>query len=237
MVPTATTPSRWPAGSLLAGVGMVGALVVFALVRYPANLHAPGAAIYLSAFCVMFALYLGLGGWAVHRPQAGAALGTLMGLAAGAFWSGEIWVGGPARLDAALERSLGGTFALVAAAVTVLAGVLSGLRWRDPGVAMRTGLFAGLVSGVAVFCFAVVMTLTNLGVLSSRYDYQQQFAAGASHAPDMATFLVGDILAAGIAHLVINLILGLIGGGLGAAAATGLGRPRAAVVADGPPAG
>jgi hypothetical protein len=197
---------------------------VFTLVRYPANLHGPGTAVYLFAFCAMFALYLGLAGRAARRPRPGAVLGTLMGLAAAAFWSGEIWVGGPAKLDGTLEKSLGGSFALVAAAVTVFAGVLSALRRRDAGAAMRTGLFAGLVSGVAVFCFAVVMTLTNLGVLSTRHDYQQQFATGHSHAPDMATFLVGDILAAGIAHLVINLILGLIGGGLGAAVASSFGR-------------
>jgi hypothetical protein len=32
----------------------------------------------------------------------------------------------------------------------------------------------------------------------------------------MPTFLVGDILAAVAAHLIINLVVGLIGGGVGA---------------------
>lgn len=224
MIPT-PAPARWPAWSLLAGVGTVGALVVFTLVRYPGNLHDPGAAVYLAAFCTMFALYLGLAGLATRRPRPGPALGMLVGLAAAASWSVEIWAGGPAKLDAAVESAVGGSFALLAVAVTISAGVLSGLRWRDTGAAMRAGLFAGLVSGVAVFCFAVVMTLTNLGVLGTRDDYQRQFATGHSHAPDMATFLVGDILAAGISHLVINLVLGLIGGGLGAAVASALGRP------------
>ena len=32
----------------------------------------------------------------------------------------------------------------------------------------------------------------------------------------MVTYLVGDVLTAAAAHLVINLILGLAGGGLGA---------------------
>jgi hypothetical protein len=39
----------------------------------------------------------------------------------------------------------------------------------------------------------------------------------------MATYLVGDILGAVAAHLVINLALGLLGGGIGAAAARSAG--------------
>jgi hypothetical protein len=151
-----------------------------------------------------------------------------MGLAAAVAWSMEIWVGGPAKLDRPVEQALGATFALLAVAVTVAAGIVAGLRTRSPRAAMRAGLFAGLVSGVTVFCFAVVMTLTNLTVLASRDDCRHQFAASHSHPPDMATFLVGDILATGIAHLVINLVLGLIGGGLGAFAAAMLNRTDSA---------
>jgi len=225
---TTVTPPRWPAWSLLAGVGAVAALVVFTLVRYPGNLREPAAAFYLAALGAMVALYLGLAGLAVRRPRPGSALGALVGLAAAAAWSVELWVGGPAKLDRAIERAVGGSFALLAVVLTVSAGVLSGLRRRETGAALRAGLFAGLVSGVVVFCFAVVMTLTNLAVLGSRDDYQRQFATG--HSPDMATFLVGDILAAGISHLAINLVLGLIGGGLGAAVASARRRPHAAPV-------
>lgn len=50
---------------------------------------------------------------------------------------------------------------------------------------------------------------------------------GRSHAPDMATFLVTDALAVGVSHLAINLMLGLVGGRLGALIALGLGScPR-----------
>jgi hypothetical protein len=51
---------------------------------------------------------------------------------------------------------------------------------------------------------------------------------GSDHAPDIATYLVGDILAAVGAHLIINLFLGLLGGGLGALIARAA-RPAAAV--------
>ncbi|MFC0555433.1 hypothetical protein ACFFHJ_31510 [Planotetraspora thailandica] len=227
MIPDASPP-RWPAWSLLAGVGAAAALAVFSLVRYPANLHDPVAPASLIALGAMIALYLGFAGWALRRPRTGRALGTLVGLAAAAAWSVEIWAGGPAKLDRPVEQAVGGTFALLAVAVTVAAGVLAGVRIHDPGAALRAGLFTGLSSGVAVFCFAVVMTLTNLDVLGTRDDYRRQFATGGSHAADMATFLVGDILAAGVAHLVINLVLGLIGGGLGALAASWVSRPGTA---------
>jgi hypothetical protein len=51
-------------------------------------------------------------------------------------------------------------------------------------------------------------------MLGIRDDYRAQF--GASRAPDMATFLAGDILAAPISHLLIKLVLGLGGGAVGA---------------------
>jgi len=219
---------RWLAWSLLIAVGAVVAVTVFSLARYPAILSDPATPLSLVALCAIVACYLGLAGWALRHPGAGHLLGTLMGLAAAVAWSMEIWVGGPAKLDRPVEQALGATFALLAVAVTVAAGIVAGLRTRSPRAAMRAGLFAGLVSGVTVFCFAVVMTLTNLTVLASRDDYRHQFAASHSHPPDMATFLVGDILATGIAHLVINLVLGLIGGGLGAFAAAMLNRTDSA---------
>jgi hypothetical protein len=215
-------PPRWPAWLLLTGLGAVGGLFAFSLMRYPGTLHEPGAPVYLVAVCLIFAVYLGLAGRAVRRPGTGRALGAFIGLAAAASWSAEIWAGGPANLDRSAESAVGGAFALLAVATTVSAGIVAGARYRSPGAALRGGLIAGLISGVAVFCFAVVMTLTNLGVLGTRDDYRRQFAT--SHAPDMATFLVGDILAAVIAHLMINMILGLIGGGLGALVATSVRR-------------
>jgi hypothetical protein len=75
------------------------------------------------------------------------------------------------------------------------------------------------------FCCGVVMTLSSLDVLATRADYRHEFAA--SSAPDIATYLVSDILAATTAHLAINLVLGLAGGGIGALVARASGRPSA----------
>ena len=122
---------RWPAWSLLIATGAIPALAVFSLVRYPANVHEPAAPLGLAALAVLLAGYLGLTGWALRRPGDGELLGTALGLLAAAGWSAEIWVGGPARLDRPLERTLGATFALFAVAATVAAGIVAGLRTRS----------------------------------------------------------------------------------------------------------
>src|SRR5262245_4189344 len=234
--------SRWPAWSMLAGTCPVAALVGYSLLRYPHTLDDPVAPAYIVLLSGLLATYLGLAGWALRRVRPGSSAGTLVGVLAAVAWSVEIWAGGPSNLDGRLESIVGGSFALLAVAITLAAGVLAGARERGARVlasarardarvlagrgvatAMWAGLFAGLASGIGVFCFAVAMTLTNLGILGARADYQRQFATGHSHAPDMATFLVGDGLAAGTAHLVINLVLGLIGGGLGALVSNALG--------------
>jgi hypothetical protein len=150
----------------------------------------------------------------VRRPLAGRAGGTLVGLLAGGLWSVQIWAGGPAMLDRAAERVTGAIFAALAVGVTIAAGVFVGVRRGDPGTALRGGVFAGLTSGVVVFFAGTLMTLATLRTLGTRADYRRQFAG--SHAADMATWLVGDILAAVVAHLVINLVFGVIGGVIGA---------------------
>ncbi len=207
---------RWPSWFLLIALGAVVSVTGYSLLRYPGNLDDPGAPVYLAALGVILAGYLALAGWALRRPADGRVLGTAFGLAAALAWSIEIWAGGPADLSRSVEKAFGATFALLAVAITVAAGITAALRTGRRGAALPAGLFAGLVSGVTLFCSAVVLTLLNLGVLAARADYRQQFAADRSHPADIATFLVGDILAAAVAHLLINVVLGMLGAGLGA---------------------
>jgi hypothetical protein len=220
---TAVTPlTRWPGLLLLAGIGSVIAVAGLALIRYPSNVHDHDAAAYLAALAAAVVGYLAFAAWALGSRPAGDVRGVVFGLVAGAAWATEIWAGGPARLGRPSEHAVGATFALLACAVTFAAGITAGIRARQARAALRAGLFAGTVSGVAVFCFAVLMTLTNLGVLTTRADYRREFAA--AHASDMATFLIGDILAAGVAHLAINALLGLLGAAAGALVALALNR-------------
>jgi len=205
---------RIPAVVVLAGAVVAVVLIVVSSLRYPAIFRLSGAGIVLTLTVVMLLGYAGCGLWAPRRPAAGHQTGLIWGALAGAMWSAEIWCGGPARLSYPAEQALGTTFMLLAVVATITAGVLAAARTRRAFAAWQAGLFSGLVSGVVVYTFAVIMTLSTLPILASRSDYQAQFAR--SHAPSMTAYLVGDVLAAAAAHLVINLILGLVGGGIGA---------------------
>jgi hypothetical protein len=209
--------SRIPAGAVLAGVTMAAAVVVFSSLRYPATFRLSGADIVLVLTMVMLAGYAACGTWALRRPAGGYRTGLIWGGVAGAMWSAEIWCGGAAKLPHSAEKVLGATFVLLAVVATVTAGVRAAARTGRADTAWRAGLFSGLVSGLVVYAFGMVMTLSTLPVLASRGDYQAEFAR--SHAPNIATYLVGDMLAGVAAHLVINLILGLVGGGIGAVTA------------------
>ena len=198
-------------------------LILVSSLRYPAIFRLPGAGLVLTLTVVMLLGYAACGLWALRHPAAGHQTGLAWGALAGAMWSAEIWCGGPAKLPHSAEQALGASFVVLAVVATVTAGVLAAARTRRAGPAWQAGLFSGLASGVIVYAFAVIMTLCTLPILASRSDYQAQFAR--SHAPGMTAYLVGDVLAADAAHLVINLVLGLFGGGMGALTTRRLPHP------------
>jgi hypothetical protein len=218
--------SRLTAAAVLAGTVVAAIVVAVASLRYPAILQLPGAGPVLAVTVIMLLGYAAGGAWALRHPSPGHGVALVWGTLGGAMWSAEIWCGGPAKLSHSLEQALGALFVVLALAATVTGGILAAVRFRRAGPAWQAGLFSGLISGLFVYIFAVDMTLATLPILASRGDYQAQFAH--SHAPDMATFLVGDILAAVAAHLVINLVVGLAGGGLGVLIARAA-RPAATV--------
>ena len=218
--------SRLTAAAVLAGTVVAAIVVAVASLRYPAIVRLPGAGPVLAVTVITLLGYAAGGAWALRHPSPGHGVALVWGTLGGAMWSAEIWCGGPAKLSHPLEQALGALFVVLALAATVSGGVRAALRFRQAGPAWQAGLFSGLISGLFVYVFAVIMTLATLPILASRSDYQAQFAH--SHAPDMATFLVGDILAAVAAHLVINLVVGLAGGGLGVLIARAA-RPAATV--------
>jgi len=205
--------SRLTAAAVLAGTVAAAVVAAVASLRYPAIVRLPGAGPVLAVTVITLLGYAAGGAWALRHPSPGHGVALVWGTLGGAMWSAEIWCGGPAKLSHPLEQALGALFVVLALAATVSGGVRAALRFRQAGPAWQAGLFSGLISGLFVYVFAVIMTLATLPILASRSDYQAQFAH--SHAPDMATYLVGDILAAVAAHLVINLVVGLAGAGLG----------------------
>jgi hypothetical protein len=183
----------------------------------------PQVALWLSILASVVAIYVVIAVVSVLRPVSPAlTAGAWFGVAAGVAWLGEIWFQAPARLPANLERPVGGICALIAAVVTVAAGISEGVRTGRGWRAVQTGLWAGLVSGSIMAAGIIAIQLSNLGLLGGRADYQAEFARSAY--PDMATYLASDAVAASLMHMVLNVVLGLVGGGIGAAVA--LARPR-----------
>jgi len=217
---------RIPAVVVLTGVAVAAALLIASSLNYPAIFRLPGAGIVIAVTVVALLGYAACGAWALRHPSAGQRTGLAWGALGAAMWATEVWAGGPAKLSYSAEQVVGLTFLLLAVATTVTAGIVAARQIRTARAAWQAGLFTGLVSGIALYAFGVIMTLSTLPILASRSDYRAQFAH--SHAPNIATFLVGDIFAAVTAHLIINLFLGLVGGGLGALIARSA-RPAHAV--------
>jgi len=105
--------------------------------------------------------------------------------------------------------------------VTVAAGVYGGVRSRRAAGALVVGGWAGLVSGTVMTVGMITIQLSNVDLLGARSDYRAELARSAT--TDMATYLAGDAVAASLAHMVINVVLGLVGAGVGALVAAGLG--------------
>lgn len=223
------------AGVVLAAATLAAAAAgIIAAVGYPQAVAPTDMVVVLSVSGVLLAADLGYAAsLARRRAREGLGLGIWFGIAASACWAAEIWAGGPAQLSQAAERATGGSFALAATAITLAAGVVAGsLAARDtrPARVWHVGMLAGATSGALVYVFAVTMTLTSQEVLGARSDYLAQFAD--SHLPTMADFLVNDILSAGAAHLIINLLLGVLGSAIGRLVYGLRGRPDRAVVLD-----
>src|SRR5262249_37069541 len=131
----------------------------------------------------------------------------------GLLWLGEIWTQAPARLSSGLERTLPGVCVVLATLTTVAAGVVGGWVARTGTAALRTGVWAGLVSGAGMVTGMVAIQTNNLGLLGTRADYQRELAASGLN--DMATYLAADAIAASITHMLINLGLGVLGAAVG----------------------
>lgn len=197
---------------LTAGLVLVVASAAAALLLVPGALRTPGAVAIPYAIAALVICYAAVGVAALRRPASGDALGATIGILAALMWSIEIFAGGPARLPNPVEKAVGATFVLAATVLTLAAGPMGAIRYRSLAATWRAGVYAGLVSGLFVFAFAVPMTLTTLDILGSRSDYKAQFAG--SGAPTMHAFLIQDILTGAGAHLIINALLGVIGAAL-----------------------
>ncbi len=186
-------------------VGAAAACVGYTMVRYPGVFDDPGAVAWTSALVVVFAVYAVA---AVRGPGLNArTLG--FGVVAAGLWWAEVWTQAPAGLPSTVDRIVPAACALAAAAVTIAAGVVTR--------GLAGGVWTGLVSGALTMVGMVVIQLANLPLLGARTDYRRELAQ--SGGTDMPTYLAGDAIAAGLGHMLLNPLLGLLGGAIGLAVA------------------
>ena len=124
-----TGHAQFPAKVYLASLALPLLVTGVAFAAVPTTLAAPSIADLLPvAVVVLVAIYAVAGIMLLRAPSPSDATSARLGLLAGALWSVEIFVGGPARLDYGTEQALGATFALAATAVTIAAGPIVQLR-------------------------------------------------------------------------------------------------------------
>jgi hypothetical protein len=154
-------------------------------------------------------------------------LSTIFGLLIGAMWIGEVLLGnlGGTSIFGNLRGfhphvyALGPWLALSAVGVTAMGGAVAAYQTRSIGVALRVGLWSGLISGViALVTIVSVVVLFHDAVMKDPSNIHE-FARGAHHVPseaELPRFIHADGLAGGVNHLWIGPLLGVTVGGVGA---------------------
>ena len=183
------------------------------------------ALIYLGLFVVALLLYAGFAlRWVRDTAAEAIALqqGTAWGCVCGAAWMIELSV---ANLGW-LVPHLGGLFGLLYTGSASLGFVLPGVAglwaaWQARQ--LRAGIEAGLLCGMlaSLVLFLTYSALSVLLLQVGQQDPQIVREFQRSGLTDLSTYIVGDYLAAMIAHLWIGLLTGVGFGALGSSLGLG----------------
>jgi hypothetical protein len=199
------------------------------VIAYPAVVTTAGDAtlVYVGLFALAILVY----GWVVLvRMRAATAAGRIAvrhgsrwGLLCGGVWTLELIVAnllGPQPGVLHLLLYYGSTY--VAVMLPGLAGILAARRAGRLGAGIEAGLLCGMCGAIGIFLAAI--TLAPLLLAAGPHDPQTLREFQRSGLPDLTIFMVGEYLAAMIAHLWIGLLtgltLGMLGGAIGKALAT-----------------
>ncbi len=110
-------------------------------------------------------------------------------------------------------------FALGAVGVTAFGGFVAAYRTLSIVVALRVGLWSGLISGVITLVTLVSILVLFHDAMMKDPSNVHEFARGAHRVPaeaELSSFIYTDGLAGGVNHLWIGPLLGITVGGLGA---------------------
>ncbi|HEY7983611.1 MAG TPA: hypothetical protein VID73_05550 [Ktedonobacterales bacterium] len=248
MTPQAPAPTQAPAlpawqralrWATLAGLGAAAALTAVVLQRYPGGERANAATVAFGTLAIGSLSLLTVGMWwsAGHARTSEArralALGTTAGLAAGALWLAEISFNNVLPPDVSVPHRdlVDNLFWLATVLLTLAAATVAGWRGGSVRAGVLAGAWAGLLSGLIACLYGLALVVFRLDLILRDPLAQAEFAVrGPSSAtPDMATYFARDTAAGALGHLVllgviVGLLLGALGGGIGALAAHGRRR-------------
>ena len=161
-------------------------------------------------------------------------LSIIFGLLIGAMWMGEVLLGnlagtsvlGNRRISSARLRSPPRLHARVG--VTAMGGFVAAYRTSSIGVALRVGLWSGLLSGAITLLTIVSVVIVFHDALMKDPANIREFAHSAHRVPseaELSQFIIRDGLAGGVNHVWIGPLLGITVGGIGAVRANSCAVP------------
>lgn len=220
----------------LSGIGLIVLKVASDLLAYPAALTGEEPQALIALVLLGFALLLY--GWiASGRPHLDSAsmpialrLGITLGLLCGTAWVLELGIANLNLLDPAHDRLVQvlyfGTTA-TGMLLPALAALLTARQTRQVRAGIVAGLRCGTLGGLLIFLAYTAMA--TLLLRAGQHDPQTLREFQRSGLSDLPTFMVGDYLAAMIAHLWIGLITGVVGGAVGGLFGQIMPRPPGAL--------
>jgi hypothetical protein len=153
-------------------------------------------------------------------------LSITFGLLIGAMWAGQILIGnlggttvfGHLRDMHPRVYALGGWCAAGAVVLAGLAGLVAAYWTGRIPVALRVGVWSGLLSGGIVFVTLMSVVILFHGAMMGDPSNIHEFARTAHRVPaetELSSFLYRDALGGALNHLWIGPLLGLTVGGIG----------------------
>jgi hypothetical protein len=219
---------RW---GTLAGLVAVAALMAAELLRYPVIARVYGvfvAGAYGALVVLAAAAWRSAGRAKTPEARRALALGGVAGLVAGALWLAEISFNNvlPPAVSVPHRDLVDNLFWLATLLATLAAAIAAAARAGRTADGVLAGAWAGLLSGLIACLYGLALVVFRLDlILRDPFTQAEWVVRGPSSGmPDMATYFARDTMAGALGHLVLlgvmfALLLGALGGGIGALAA------------------
>lgn len=218
--------------ALFLGFGLAIALVGVTVFRYPGN--AQTSAQYLGlglagiVSLLVAGLILGFPGARTRSAEGARTLrnGVTLGVILGILWVLEINYNNIFTPPVTVRDPVDNIFWAVIALAILVQAFLTAFRTRRFLRGVQAGFWSGTVSGLVACLMGLVLVVFLLRLVTNDPVSVQEWndLGKTSGAPDIATYFAYETLAGALLHLfvlgsIMGILLGVIGGGLGRAAA------------------